>query len=430
MLTLASITCLLILVLLATFESALAQLSDVQLRVLLVEQERRFRSRLLRELVENRQRLLLTLSMGMHLMTVLLAITTVFLFQRWEVEHPLAAGLVAMILVVGVFRQFLPRLLVQNDPERMLLRLLPVISAFYALFWPPAYPIYRALQAAKARTPEPPEEESSGEEIQAFIDVGEQEGIIEESEGQLIQSIVELGDRRVRDVMTPRSDIVAIPLQTTIEDALRTMVETRYSRLPVYREHLDDIEGIVVLRDLVAAYLAGRGNERVTAAMRPAYFVPETKGAAELLQEMKRARLHIALVVDEYGGIAGLVTLEDLLEEIIGEIHDEGQPEPAEILAQPDGTFLVKGTTDVRKLELFFRTEIESDDFTTVAGLILKHLDHLPTVGEGIEYKGFRFEVVDADARRIRTVRVHPPPPPSPSPEEEGGISHATTARR
>ena len=280
----------------------------------------------------------------------------------------------------------------------------------------------------KARAPAPPEEESSDEEIQAFIDVGEQEGIIEESEGELIQSIVELGDRRVRDVMTPRSDIVAIPVQATIEEALRTMVETRYSRLPVYREHLDDIEGIVVLRDLVIAYLSGRAHERVTTVMRPAYFVPETKRAAELLQEMRRARLHIALVVDEYGGVAGLVTLEDLLEEIIGEIHDEGQPESAEILAQPDGTFLVKGTTDVRKLELFFHTEIESDDFTTVAGLILKHLDHLPTIGEGIEYKGFRFEVVDADARRIRTVRIHPPPPPAS--EGAGDPPQATAAGR
>lgn len=410
MVILLSIACLVILVLLATFESAVTQLSEVQLRVLLAEHERSFHTRLLRELVENRQRLLLTLSMGIQLMIVGLAIIAVSLFERWGFEHVLTASLASMILVISVFRQFLPRLLAQNDPERTLLRLLPVFSAFYTLFWPPAYPIYRALQALRARAPEPADQESSGEEIQAFIDVGEQEGIIEATEGQLIQSIVELGDRRVRDVMTPRGEIVAIPTRTTVEEALRLMVETRYSRLPVYREHLDDIEGIVVLRDLVAAALSGRMRERVTTMMRPAYFVPETKRAAELLHEMKRAHLHIALVVDEYGGIAGLVTLEDLLEEIVGEIHDEGQAEPAEILEQPDGTFLVKGTTDVRKLELFFRTEIESDDFTTVAGLILKRLDHLPTVGESVEYKGFRFEVVDADARRIRTVRIHPPP--------------------
>jgi len=426
MMILVSIACLLILALLATFESALAQLSDVQLRVLLVEHERRVRPRLLRELVENRQRLLLTLSMGIQVLSVLLAIGAVSLFERWGFRHALVASFLAMILVISLFRQFLPRLLTQNDPERMLLHLLPVFSAFSTVFWPLAYPIYRALQAVKARAPEPADDESSDEEIQAFIDVGEQEGIIEESEGQLIQSIVELGDRRVRDVMTPRSDIVAISIRATVADALRTMVETRCSRVPVYREHLDDVEGIVVLRDLVAAHLAGRGHEGVATVMRPAYFVPETKRAAELLQEMKRSHIRIALVVDEYGGIAGLVTLEDLLKEIIGEICDEGQPEPAEILAQPDGTFLVKGTTDVRKLELVFHTEIESDDFTTVAGLILKHLDHLPAVGESIEYKGFRFEVVDADARRIRTVRVHPPPPS----QGDEGIAHATAAQR
>ncbi len=421
MVTLASLFCLLILTLLATFESALAQLSEVQLRVLLAENERSFHARLLRELVENRQRILLTLSMGIQLMIVGLAIAAVSLFNQWGFEHALTASLAAMIIVISAFRQFLPRLLAQNNPERTLLRLLPVFSAFYTIFWPPAYPIYRALQVLKSRSPEPADEESSGEEIQAFIDVGEQEGIIEAAEGQLIQSIVELGDRRVRDVMTPRGDIVAVSAQATIEDALRTMVETRHSRLPVYRNHLDDIEGIVVLRDLVAASLSGRSAERVTAVMRPVYFVPETKRAADLLQEMKRARLHIALVVDEYGGIAGLVTLEDLLEEIVGEIHDEEQPESAEILEQPDGTFLVKGTTDVRKLELFFHIELESDDFTTVAGLILKRLDHLPTIGESIEYKGFRFEVADADARRIRTVRIHPPPSASPV---EGMASH------
>jgi CBS domain containing-hemolysin-like protein len=426
MMILVSIACLLILALLATFESALAQLSDVQLRVLLVEHERRVRPRLLRELVENRQRLLLTLSMGIQVLSVLLAIGAVSLFERWGFRHALVASFLAMILVISLFRQFLPRLLTQNDPERMLLHLLPVFSAFSTVFWPLAYPIYRTLQAVKARAPEPADDESSDEEIQAFIDVGEQEGIIEESEGQLIQSIVELGDRGVRDVMTPRSDIVAISIRATVADALRTMVETRCSRVPVYREHLDDVEGIVVLRDLVAAHLAGRGHEGVATVMRPAYFVPETKRAAELLQEMKRSHIRIALVVDEYGGIAGLVTLEDLLKEIIGEICDEGQPEPAEILAQPDGTFLVKGTTDVRKLELVFHTEIESDDFTTVAGLILKHLDHLPAVGESIEYKGFRFEVVDADARRIRTVRVHPPPPS----QGDEGIAHATAAQR
>lgn len=409
MLSFLSIVFLLLLLLLATFESALAQLSEVQLRVLLAEKERSFPTRFLRELVHNRQRLLLTLSTGIQLMIVALAITSVSLFQRWGVAHSLVTSLLAMIFIISVFRQFLPRLLAQNAPEKTLLRLLPVFSALNALFWPPAYPIYRALQALRARSPDPPKEEDSSEEIQALIDVGAQEGIIEESEGQLIQSIVELGERRVRDVMTPRGDIVAISAHATVEEAVRTMIQTRHSRLPVYREHLDDIEGIVTLRDAVAAHLSGRTNERVTAFMRPAYFVPETKRAADLLQEMKRARLRIALVVDEYGGIAGLVTLGDLLEEIVGEIQDEGESEPAEILEQPDGTFLVKGTTEVRKLELFFRTEIESDDFTTVAGLILKHLDRLPAIGEGIEYKGFRFEVVDADSRRIRTVRIHPP---------------------
>lgn len=420
-----------VLVFLSTFESAVTQLGEVQLRVLRAENERSFHARFLRELVENRHRLLLTVSMGVQLMIISLTITLVTLLQSEGREHPLLMGLVGMVLVVSVFRQFLPRMLAQNNPEKVLLRLLPALSAVYNLLWPLAYPIYRALQSVKtASVAEPAGEEGSDEEIQAFIDVGEEAGIIEESEGQLIQSIVELGDKQVRELMIPRSDIIAVDAGATVGDAIRVAVESNFSRLPVYKETLDDVIGIVYLRDLLKKFLSGGSAERVTGVMRPAYFVPETKRAADLLDEMKRARTHIALAVDEYGGIAGLITLEDMIEEIVGPIEDEDQPVAADIIAQPDGSVLVRGTTDVRKLELLFRTEIDADDFTTVAGLILKHLDHLPAVGEGVQCHGLRFEVVDADPRRIRMVRIRPIAPiPSGSDAEARSISVAKPER-
>jgi len=185
-------------------------------------------------------------------------------------------------------------------------------------------------------------------------------------------------------------------------------VASKYSRLPVYREKLDDIQGIVYLRDLLRLSLSGEENKTVTSAMRPAYFVPETKRADALLDEMKKSQTHIAIVIDEYGGVTGLITLEDLTSAIIGEIKDEDKTEPAEIVKQPDGSFIVNGTTEIRKLESFFNTEIESDDFTTVAGLVIHQLDHLPSVGEAFQFKGFSFEVVDADPRRVRIVRIRP----------------------
>ncbi len=403
-----------VLVFLSTFESAVTQLGEVQLRVLRAENERSFHARFLRELVENRHRLLLTVSMGVQLMIISATITLVTLLQRVGVEHPLVVGLVGMILVVGVFRQFLPRMVAQNAPEKVLLRLLPALSTVYNILWPLAYPIHRALQSAKAAPAAPADDqEGSEEEIQAFIDVGEEAGIIEESEGQLIQSIVELGDKQVRELMIPRGDILAVNAGATVGEALRRAVASTYSRLPVYEQTLDEVIGVVYLRDLLKKYLAGGDAERVTSVMRPAYFVPETKRAADLLDEMKRARTHIALAVDEYGGIAGLITLEDMIEEIVGPIEDEDQLGTTDIIPQPDGSVLVRGTTDVRKLELLFNTDIDADDFTTVAGLILKHLDHLPAVGEGIQCHGLRFDVVEADLRRIRTVRIRPLAPAS-----------------
>jgi CBS domain containing-hemolysin-like protein len=397
----------LLLVFLSTFESAFGQLSEVQLRVVLAENEQSFHARFLRELIENRQRFLLTLGLSVHLLIVLLTIVLVTISGRLMSEHSILASMFAMVFAIGAFHQFIPRLLAQNNPEKVMLRLLPVFSTIYNIFWFPAYPIYRALQILKSRSPTTDEApQGTDEEIQAFIDVGEQAGIIEESEGQLIQSIVELGDKQVRELMTPRTDIMAFTADTSVREALQKAVDLRYSRLPVFGEHLDDIVGIVHLRDLIRAYLSGHENEPVSTVVRPAYFIPETKQAADLLDEMKNSRTHIAVVIDEYGGVAGLVTLVDLVEEVVGEIQQEDKTEPADINEQPDGSFIVRGSTEIRKLELLFDTEIESDDFTTVAGLIIKRLDRLPAVGEGLQFKSLRFEVLDADPRRIRTVRI------------------------
>jgi len=255
------------------------------------------------------------------------------------------------------------------------------------------------------------EDEDTDEEIQAFIDVGEEEGIIEEAEGHLIQSIVELGDRRVAEVMTPRSEIVAVSRDTPVREALNALIDAKYSRIPVYRDQLDSIEGVVYLRDLLKCWRAGREHDPVGSIARSAYFVPETKSAGDLLEEMRTSHTHIALVIDEYGGVAGLITIEDLLEEIVGEIQEEEQAgEADDLVTQPDGTYLVNGSTEIRKIEETFETEIEADDFTTVAGLIIRELKHLPAVGEQLHFKNLLFEVVAADNRRIQKVRVRPIP--------------------
>jgi CBS domain containing-hemolysin-like protein len=209
--------------------------------------------------------------------------------------------------------------------------------------------------------------------------------------------------------MRPRPQIVAIECNATVADARRVIIESKYSRIPVYKEELDNIEGILYVRDVLAFCEPEKLSESVRSLMRPAYFVPETKSVADLLEEMQKTKVQTAIVIDEYGTVAGLVTIEDIVEEIVGEIEDEERaPRQDEIVKGEDGSYLVDGAAEIRKVELLFDKEIEADDFTTVAGLIINELGHVPGVGEKLQYKGLEFEVAEADSRRISRVRLRP----------------------
>src|SRR4030095_9522846 len=275
----------------------------------------------------------------------------------------------------------------------------------------------------RMRKPEPEEDvtedeaEETKEEIQAFIDVGEESGIIEESEGELIQSIIEFSDTRVAEVMRPRLQIVAIESTANVADVRRLMIESKHSLIPVYRDQIDTIEGIVYVRDLLAL-CEEKMSTPVTKCMRPAYFVPESKPVRELLEEMQKVKVQIAMVIDEYGGLAGLVTIEDIIEEILGEIEDEDEATSSdEIIQLDDGSYWIDGSVEIRKVELLFDKELEADDFTTVAGLVINELGHVPAVGEKLDFKGLRFEVIEADNKRVnrlRLSRLHVPTPEQP----------------
>jgi putative hemolysin len=253
--------------------------------------------------------------------------------------------------------------------------------------------------------------------LQALIDVGEEEGIIEEDEGEMIQSIIRFGDRTVVEVMTPRPNIVAIEARATLQEVRDLIVQSKYSRLPVYQEQLDDIFGVIYVRDLLS-YWASEGTDSLKKkrageiARKQLYEVPETKPIDELLREMQKAKVQMAVVIDEFGGVAGLVTLEDLLEEIVGEIEDEDEPEPqeteVEILSEADGSYVVRGQVEVGKVERVFAAELAADDFTTVAGLVINQLGHLPAIGETLDFHGLHFEVLEADERRVSRVRIRP----------------------
>jgi CBS domain containing-hemolysin-like protein len=333
----------------------------------------------------------------------------------------LIAFFIALALTI-LFRQVIPRLLAAANPERTLLTLLPLYRPFYGVLSLVATPRQVAAERSRrggedihltrtgAETPDADAEGNGdeGKDLQALIDVGEEEGILEEEEGELIQSIIEFGETRAGEVMTPRTDIVALPLTATVREARDCVIESKYSRLPVYREQIEDVVGLIYVRDLLTYWAEGREEESIEPLLRPAYFVPETKSVDELLEEMQKTHVQLALVIDEYGGLAGLLTVEDILEEIVGEIEDEDieSEDIVEIVEADDGYYDVLGSTEVGKIERLLDLEIEDDDFTTIAGLVINESGTVPPPGTRLNFRGLDVEVLEADERRINRLRL------------------------
>jgi putative hemolysin len=404
----------LVLVVVATAKSALDELSDVSLRLLASEKEDSSDARFWRSILDHHHQLSFTLTFGIHLSIASIAILLSSIAHKLYPEHFLPIAFGGMILTVIIFRQILPLIITQNDPTRTLLRLRIPLRFLGPALGAIAHPIYRSLRGLQ-REPEPKvetedEDDDDESEIQALLDVGEEEGIIEENEGEMIQSIIRFGDRTAGEVMTPRTNITAVEANTMLEQVRDLMIESKYSRLPVYRDTLDNIEGVIYVRDMIKYWQSGSANRKAVEIARPTYFIPETKPIDELLPEMQKAKTPMAIVIDEYGGLAGLVTIEDLIEEIVGEIEDEDEPEPpetdADMIDENYDTSVVRGQVEVGKIERRFDVELAADDFTTVAGLVLNQLGHLPSAGESIEFKGLKFEVIEADERRVSRVRV------------------------
>lgn len=243
-------------------------------------------------------------------------------------------------------------------------------------------------------------------DIEALISAGEEEGIIEKDDRRLIESVVAFGDKTVREVMTPRPKMVSIEANRSLEDLRELVIHEQYSRIPVYERTIDNIIGFVHVRDMFELDEAERSGRRVKELTRPIRLVPETKPVNDLLREMQADGAHMAIVIDEYGNTAGLATMEDLVEEILGEIHDEHEPE-RDVLKQPDGSFVVAGSLDLdRLLDLLEFRKPEETESTTIGGLVTEWLGHVPHVGEVIERDGIRLEVLAGDELKVEQVRV------------------------
>lgn len=356
---------------------------------------------------------------GVHIgVTLLLA--TVFWLDSAAALVWIILGTFAFILA---FEHLLPYMIVRRNPEAVLDALLPSFDVVARLAWPVVLP-FRALLSSRRERPAPPQpavsEEAQLEATTAYLDAGEQEGLIERDERQLLQSVVDFGDTLVHEVMTPRPDIVAIRSDATLAELRGFFRDQEYSRIPVYTGSLDNIVGFVFVKDLMRLPETEPPGRSVTTLLRPAFVVPETKRVSDLLREFQRQQWQMAIVVDEYGGTAGLVTLEDLLEEIVGEIRDEYDVEAEPIVDEGQGRLVVSGKADIESLGERLGVEIEADGFETVGGYVMARLGRVPAPGEVHVIDDLTIEVLDAERRRVQRVRVSKRPRSSEAPLAAG----------
>jgi len=330
----------------------------------------------------------------------------IFAISGWPLSWwgGIATGALIGILLIETV---LARVLALKDP-RLALRLTAVlIRPVHALTFPVLGPVHAAFRRWAGTIADESDEadDDADEDVEAFIEVGEREGILEKSEGRMVRGIVDLDQTLVREIMTPRVDVVALHAKAQVAEARRVALAAAHSRFPVYGETIDNVLGILHVRDLLRAWEEGWGDAPIAGLVRPAVFVPETRTVAEVLAEM-RTRAHVALVVDEFGGFAGMVTLEDLIEEIVGEIHDEHDPTEAALQEDANGDWLVPGAAHAEELERVFGVDLGERDYDTVGGFVTATLGRVPAKGETFEHGGLRVEIVEADPRRVRRVRI------------------------
>jgi len=418
-----AVAILLALVFLATIDMAFYHLSDVSLRRLSADEEyadKRNSVIFLRDILENRPRFRFAISSTIQVLLICFTVLLTMIVAGYTASNTrimifsLVIGLVATVLL----RQIIPRFLVEKDTETKLLFLLPAIRPIYSLvsfFVEPIAVRKRSKLRNRLDTtvaPDAPDEKSDDntEDFNALMEVGEAEGILEEEDRELIETMVEFSDTRAGEIMTPRTEIVALSVESTVKDARDLIVEEKYSRMPVYRDSIDNIEGMIYVRDLLQAWADGKEAESVEGFLRDAYFVPETITASELLKSMQVNHVQVAIVIDEYGGVAGLVTVEDILEEIVGEIEDEDteQEEVIEIIEGKGGYYDVLGSTEIDKIERLFDLDLEDEDYTTIAGLVTSDAGCVPKPGEKLNLRGLSIEILKADEKKLTLLRLRP----------------------
>jgi|HubBroStandDraft_4_1064222.scaffolds.fasta_scaffold00868_12 putative hemolysin len=319
----------------------------------------------------------------------------------------LVQAAVSLTFIIVIFNRLLPHIFFVRTKGEWLAKFVPILRILVYIAVPVTMILGFALSVASlSKEHAEREPEHPSEAVDALIEAGQEEGILEESDRDLIQSVVEFGNKTVREVMTPRPEIVAVPVNMTIAEFTELLNKHRYSRIPVYEGDIDHIKGIIYTKDLLQVPDTEASRTTVGDLMKTdVYFVPETKLGSDLLREMQQDNIRLAIVADEYGGVAGLVTIEDLVEEIVGEIRDED--EKTDIVKESDTSYIFNGNTDLDLLEkLLGGPRSAEKEATTIGGLVSELAGRIPAAGEVFEDNGLRFEVLDSTERRVERVRV------------------------
>lgn len=364
------------------------------------------------ELMQDRDRLhialLLVENTCIVLFVVLGATVSFDLFEG--TDEIAAASVLLMTLVVVFFAKLTPKSVACRNPERIALAVAPFLRIIMKLMSPISKLLVRSADLLVGPGPQglSCSRVVTEEDIKAMINLGEERGSLKEEEKELLHKVFEFGDTLASEAMRPRTDIVSVPANVTLQEVFVLVAEFGYSRYPVIEETVDTVVGILYIKDILVSMASGdvRREGGIGQYVRPAYFIPENKRVSELLSEMQRERFHIAIVIDEYGGTSGLVTMEDLIEEIVGSIHDELESEEKDVQIVDEKNFVVSGQSALDEVNELLDVLLQSNDFNTLGGFVFGLFGRMPKVGEQLKYKNLRLEILELEGRKITKIKI------------------------
>jgi CBS domain containing-hemolysin-like protein len=310
-----------------------------------------------------------------------------------------------LAIIILIFGETIPKAIFRRERNKLIVFLAPILKLTFNLF-SPLLKILTHLTSSLKEIKDKEENYLTKERMKILIDEGEKGGVVGKNEGEIINGVFELSEVKVKEVMTPRVNMVCVEAETKLKEVIKIFKEHKYSRIPVYDGNIDEIIGIIYIKDLLNFWNFEKEDLRAIEFIRLPFFIPESKPIGDLLKEFRQKMIHVAIVVDEYGGTTGIVTLEDLLEEIFGEIEDEYDKEEIQIKSIGKNVYLIDGDTEIEKIKEILKIEFPKGDFETISGYILEVLKHIPSPGEVIKLNDNIITIIDSDEQSINRIKI------------------------